>query len=73
MGFRPGLSTVDAVATFVDDVGLNSNNKFLTVATFIDLKKAFDTLDHNIVLRRLAKAKVHPSSMKWFKSYLTNR
>lgn len=49
-GFRPGLSTVDAISTLIDDIGFNLNNKELTLATFIDFQKAFDTLDHNIII-----------------------
>lgn len=52
-GFRPGLSTTDAIATFVDDVGLNLNNRHYTLATFIDFCKAFDTLDHALIISRI--------------------
>lgn len=67
-GFFPGRSTI-----LLDDIGLNINNRQLTLATFIDFRKAFDTLDHNIILTRLAALKFHSSALKWFTSYLTNR
>lgn len=72
-GFRPGLSTVDAIGTLIDDVGLSLNNHHLTIATFIDLKKAFDTLDHDILVNRITDLCFHQNTIKWFKSYLSNR
>lgn len=41
-GFRPGVSTIDAICTLLADVGLNMNLGKLTIATFIDFSKAFD-------------------------------
>lgn len=49
-GFRPGLSTIDAIDTLIDDIGLSLNGNDVTIATFIDFKKALDTLDHNLIL-----------------------
>ena len=42
-------------------------------AVFLDLKKAFDTVDHCILLSKLSEIGVSPSSIKWFESYLNNR
>lgn len=72
-GFQPGISTSDAIATLIDDVGLNVNNNKLTVATFIDFSKAFDTLDHGILLSRIESLHPHPLTYKWFQSYLEDR
>lgn len=48
-GFRPALSTTDAIATLIDDIGLNYNNSMLTLTTYIHFSKAFDTLNHEIL------------------------
>ena len=42
-------------------------------AVFLDLKKAFDTVNHNVLLKKLNRFKMSSSAMKWFKSYLGER
>ena len=45
----------------------------LTGATFIDFTKAFDLVDHKLLLKKLAPYKFDESTLLWFKSYLSNR
>ena len=48
------------------------NNK-LTGVVFLDLKKAFDTVNHEILLSKLEQICVHENSINWFKNYLSGR
>ena len=49
------------------------DNGRYTANIFIDLKKAFDTVDHDIILAKLRKYGVENLELTWFTSYLTNR
>ena len=72
-GFRPKYSTTTALSNFADEVLLNMEQGNLCGAVFLDLTKAFDTVDHCILLSKLSAIGVSPSSIKWFESYLSNR
>ena len=72
-GFRPKYSTATALSNFADEVLLNMEQGNLCDAVFLDLKKAFDTVDHCILLSKLSEIGVSSSSIKWFESYLNNR
>ena len=45
----------------------------LTGVVFLDLKKAFDTVDHTILLKKLTTFNIGPLTVNWFKSYLSDR
>jgi exonuclease III len=66
-------STQHCLHRLIDDVLENVNNKELTGMCFIDIKKCFDTIDHDILLFKLEKYGIQNNELNWFKSYLSNR
>ena len=72
-GFRSLHSTLTTLLETNDNWRVNIDRGLLNGVIFIDLKKAFDTIDHEIILKKLAKYGVDQDALKCFKSYLTNR
>ena len=52
-GFRHGHSTQQAIITVVEKITSSLDNGDLVIGVFLDLKKAFDTVDHQILLKKL--------------------
>ena len=72
-GFRPGHSTIDSAVTLVDKIFKAMNDREVTVATFIDLSKAFDTVNHSILLKKLEYLGVKGLTLLWLTDYISNR
>ena len=72
-GFLKNHSTEFAAMELTDKVLKDIDEKHITLAIFMDLSKAFDTLDHSILLRKLAYYGINGSALEWFTSYLTGR
>ena len=73
-GFRNRLSTADAVEKVVGTITKNQNEGKHTTATFLDLKKAFDVVNHDILIMKLeSQYNFDPKTVSWFKNYLSNR
>ena len=72
-GFRPKHSTINAVTELSNHVINSIDNKQCTLAVFLDLSKAFDTIDHMTLLAKLAHYGIRGVALEWFRSYLTNR
>ena len=73
-GFRPCHSTFTALLDITSDWFSNMDNGLLKGVHFLDhLKKTFDPVDHEILLRKLIFYRVDSISLKWFQSYLTAR
>ena len=74
-GFRSlhMYSTLTALLEATNSWSVNIDNGLVNGVVFIDLKKAFDTIDHKTMLQKLGNYGVDPNSLRWFKSYLTDR
>ena len=72
-GFRPNMSTSMAVIDLVEQISEATNNKQFTVGVFIDLSKAFDTIQHGLLLKKMERYGVRGTANEWLKSYLSDR
>ena len=62
-----------AVVDFINDVSKAIDDGMNTVGIFMDLSKAFDTIDHNILLAKLYHYGFRGVSQKWFENHITCR
>ena len=72
-GFRKRHSTLSSITEFTNDIFHAVNNKNITIATFFDLKKAFDTVNHSILINKLSKMGIIGNLLDWIENYLFNR
>ena len=72
-GFRSLHSTIHALHKSVNNWLLNIDNGKANAVIFLDLKKAFDTVNHDILLEKLCLYGVHDNDLSLLKSYLSNR
>ena len=72
-GFRPKHSTVQAVTEIVDNIIDEMKNGQLVAGIYMDLSKAFDTVDHEILLHKCEHNGIRGQALQWLKSYLSNR
>jgi retron-type reverse transcriptase len=71
--FRPMHSTVTAMTEFLNNVITALDNKEHALALFIDVAKAFDSIDHHILFRKLETYGLRGVVLDWFRDYLSNR
>ena len=72
-GFRNKHSTEHAIIELVDNILNGFSEDKYTLGVFIDLSKAFDTVDHQILLAKLNMYGIQGKSLQWFESYLSER
>ena len=72
-GFRKNNSTSLALIQITEKIKESIDNKKYGCGIFIDLRKAFDTVNHSILLTKLDHYGIRGIALQWFKSYLNNR
>ena len=73
-GFRPKHSTLSALIQICDDLLNNMDQGKISCIVFLDIRKAFDSINHDILLQKMNdKFGFSYNELKWFKSYLNNR
>ena len=66
-------STVHALTSLTKSISKNLDKRNIGCRIFVDLQKAFDTFEHDILLSKLKHYGVRGLAYEWFKSYLSNR
>ena len=66
-------STYHATIDLIDQISHAIDSKKYSIGIFLDLSKAFDTVDHNILLSKLSHYGLSVNSISWFTSYLNDR
>ena len=72
-GFRPNHSTNSTIANFTDYIYTNINKNQITQSIFIDFSKAFDTVNYEILYKKLKYYLLTKNAIKIIENYLTNR
>ena len=72
-GFRPKHSTEYAALELIDRIINKMDNNEIPIDILLDLSKAFDTIDHTILLHKLTYYGLEDSTLRLFESYLKNR
>ena len=72
-GFRQQYSTSHALINITENIRKALDDGNIGRGVFVDFQKAFDTVDHQILLAKLNHYRIHGVSNNWFKSYLSNR
>ena len=73
LGFRINTSTEHTILELVRNITKSFEKNEYVLGVFIDLKKAFDTVNHEILLHKLKLYGINGTCLEWFKSYLSNR
>ena len=72
-GFRENHSTALALIETLNEMYSKLDEGKFVLGVFLDLKKAFDTIDHKILLNKLEHYGIHGVAKQWFRSHLSNR
>ena len=72
-GFRSAHSTTHAITSIHEKILENVDNNKHTISIYLDLSKAFDSVNHRILLNKLEHYGIRGISLNFFESYLSNR
>ena len=72
-GFQLNNSTENSILQLVNDVSSSFERGEYTIEIFLGLPKAFDTVDHEILISKLKYYGIKGKTLKWLKSYLSER
>ena len=72
-GFQKKFSTAHAVISLIENIEKAIDNKMFVCGVFVDLRKAFDTVDLNILLHKLSYYGIRDIANCWFSSYLSKQ
>ena len=67
-GFREKHSTYIALLKLIDDISEEIDNKNFSIGVFIDLSKAFDTINHDILIKKLNSYGIRGIALEWLKT-----
>ena len=70
---RSGYNTTDCLVDLIDEITKALDEEKYAVSIFLDLSKAFDTVNHSILLSKLDLYGIRGNENQWFRSYLRNR
>ena len=72
-GFRSGANTTDCLVDLIEQITKCLDSGEFAVTLFLDLSKAFDTVNHSVILSKLSHSGVVGIENMWFKFYLQHR
>lgn len=72
-GYRSMFSTQTALIRITDDIRLAMDKRRITILMLLDFSRAFDCVNHSLLIAILKSYNLHLSAVKWFSSYLTDR
>ena len=72
-GFRSGRSTLTQLLAHVDDILKGWSKGLDSDCIYLDYAKAFDKVDHALLVKKLELFSIHPIMLKWIKSFLMDR
>ena len=72
-GFRKGRSTLDNLTILISDIRKSFENRRDTLAAFVDVKGAYDNVDHGILIKKLEKKGCPTKIVKYVSTWINNR